>query len=854
MQEFYTSVDRIGNTICERYINEKGQEQRREIQYSPSLFIHSKNQEKYKDLFGNYCHKKQFKTMGEANKYLKDNSGNYEVLGMEDFELAYISDNYSDRKYNIDENMKYIRIANLDIECPAKAFPYATETKYPIKSIVHYDNIMDEYHFFGTKSGQIEWSRKNSMLSDELLDKVVYHPCDSEKTLLTNYILFWKQYTPNATTGWNTESFDIPYIYERMRKVLSEDIANHLSPWKQVKVKRGIDSNDNEYITVDLAGVASFDYLKLYRKFTFKTRPNYRLDTIGHIEVDHRKVEFEQVNYIDFYNEDYQRFGDYNIVDVELVNKIDKKMLLLNLAVTLAYYSGVKFSSVTGTLKPWDAIIFNSLHKENRVVPMARHKAKIKYIGAFVKPPIMGFYHDILSFDLTSLYPSIIRQCNISPETMIKKLELQYSDIYEQIDALTNMEYHILNEGYSASANGMLYTKEFQGVIPREITKVFLERKAHKKVELENSQLAEKEKSAGRPSLNYALIAAREHIQQMVRKIQINSLYGALGNNYFRYYDIRNAEAVTSFGQLAIKWVARDINAYLNRSCNTTGVDYVVYGDTDSVYINFNPLMKKLGKDGVKGENRVEILDRIGKVVEKQVINPSYDYLTEYMNNKEKQMFMDREAIALTGFFLNKKKRYALSVNDMENVRYPVDSPKLKIMGIETQRSSTPPLAQSALKESIRRILTEDESSLQTLVSDTHDQWMGCDYHDISYISSANNIAKYSDEKWNPKFKCPGHLKGVLSHNKLSEQYGFQRIDEGEKVALIKLKEPNRFGIPLIAYPSGGDIPRELDESEMEKSIDRELLYQEKFLSPLKSICSCIDWDYEAKFDLADFF
>lgn len=347
---------------------------------------------------------------------------------------------------------------------------------------------------------------------------------------------------------------------------------------------------------------------------------------------------------------------------------------------------------------------------------------------------------------------------------------------------------------------------------------------------------------------------AQEHIKQMTLKIQINSLYGALGNNFFRYYDIRNAEAVTSFGQLAIQWVARDINSFMNRSCKTKNVDYVVYGDTDSVYINFNPLMKQLGKDHVRGEKRVEILDRLGHVVEDKVINPSYDYLTEYMNNKEKQMFMDREAIALTGFFLDVKKRYALALNDMEGVRYPIDDPHLKIMGLETQRSSTPPLAQEALKESIRRILTEDEGSLQEHVTTTRKRWYTSDYHEISFVSSANNLSKYSDDKYNPLKGCPGHIKGVLAYNKLAEQYGLERINEGEKIALLKLVEPNRYNTPLIAYQSGGNIPVGLDPDHMIKSINRDLLYQEKFIDPLDKICTCIGWEYEAKFDIASFF
>lgn len=844
----YLNVTSIGNNICERYIGDDGTEHRRRVPYEPCLFVHTTKETGFTDIYGKNCLPKRFDSMSAARKYKRDNEEYHEILGMEDFVVSYISDNYKVRTPNINQ----IRIANVDIEVPAPEFPNAKQARYEIKTIVHYDSIDDKYYFFAIPSNS-SWDRSNSVVPANVLAKVVYIECQTEKQLLTEYLLFWRKQCPNIVTGWNIEYFDMPYIGRRIEQVLGQTALSALSPWNKVSF---ISSRDNEdEIKLSIEGVEELDYLALYKKFTFTPRPNYRLDYIGEVEVGANKLTFDQDNYLDFYKQDFQRFGDYNIIDVDLVNRIDKKLFLLQVAVSLAYYAGINFSTVFGTLKPWDAIIFNSLRTKNKVVPMARRNIKNHYIGAFVKDPIAALYRLLASFDLTSLYPSIIRQVNISPECIIGQIPTEYT-IEDQIDKLANREFKFdfdVVGNYSASANGMLYTKEFKGVIPTEIEKVFFGRKDAKKKMIAAQKAAEEAKLKGDMTEyeNQKSLEVQYNIEQMVLKIQINALYGALGNEHFRYFNEKNAEAVTSFGQLAIKWVARDVNKFLNHACGTNGVDYVVYGDTDSIYLTFEALIKKLGKDNLPDNEMIDYMDKIGRMIEDKVINPSYDLLTEYMNNSEKQMFMDREALALKGFFLA-KKRYALSVSDMEGVRY--SEPKLKIMGIETQRSSTPPLAQQGLKECIKRILQQDEGSLQEYVKEFKQKWMDAEYDRISYVSSANNLAQHSDASGYPVKGCPGHIKGALAYNRYAIQNGFDLIKEGERIALVKLKEPNRYGVPVMAYPSGASLPPQIDPVYFKACIDYNLLYEDKFLSPLKSICEAIGWNYEKTFNLSSFF
>ncbi|UNA01983.1 DNA-directed DNA polymerase [Vibrio phage PVA8] len=335
-------------------------------------------------------------------------------------------------------------------------------------------------------------------------------------------------------------------------------------------------------------------------------------------------------------------------------------------------------------------------------------------------------------------------------------------------------------------------------------------------------------------------------VQQMAKKILINSLYGALGNEYFRFYDLRNAEAVTAYGQLAIKWVARDVNIWLNKVCKTTDKDYVIYGDTDSIYVNFDPLLELTGINKLEGDDYTDKFAKVCETVETKVINPSYEALHKYMNTYERQMFMDREVLARTGFFIA-KKRYALDVQDNEGIR----KPKLKIMGIETQRSSTPPLCQKGLKEAIRLILQEGEAKLQEFVKGYEKEFKAAPYQEVSFVSSANNMNKYSDDKGNPGKGCPGHVKGALYYNKLAEEHGFDKINEGDKIAVVFLTR-NKHGIDRIAYPSGGKLPEAI--SYLIDHVDYNRLYEDKFIKPLSAISEAINFDYKKTITLESFF
>lgn len=901
MKPFYLNVEQIGNNIFERYIDSDGKERQRTVQYEPSLFWHSVEgtETKYKDIYGKYCTRKKFSSIQDArdwSKRMKDVG--QEVMGMDDFKLAYISDNYA---YDVMYNRKYIRIANCDIEVTGTDFPKPELALYEIDAITHYDSIDDKFYVFdllNSAFGSVsKWDAKlaalpenqgGDELSQEIIDKVVYLPFETEEELLLEYVRLWEEKPPVIFTGWNVEGFDIPYIVNRITNVLGERVAKRMSPCRKIRSKV-IQNIYGDKQIFDIMGVSVLDYLDLYKKFSFTNQPTYNLDFIAEFETGKGKLKYKgALNKLRMVN--HNRYISYNIEDVNCVQEIDKKRQFIELALSLGYYSKMQIQSVFSPIKTWDAIIFNSLKAKKKVIPELKQHLRQGYPGAYVKEPVPNAYRWVLSFDLTSLYPSIIRQANISPETIVGSFPVAPMADY------INKTAPRPSDVYSCSPNGWMYDKSYQGVIPEEVEKVFLQRKEHKGYMLAAKRNAELVKAAlhkgsygtndlpevdGRFDFNEdfkALLntASKESLEKLLeycewvivtsntaqinRKLLINSCYGALGNIYFRYYDLRNASAITLFGQLAIQWIERKINEYLNTTLGTENYSYVIAGDTDSVYVCLDNLVDKVEhKFNNDTQKLVDFLSKFASEKMEPAIDTAYRELKEYMNNREHLMFMDREAIAgpplgtkgLGGFW-TAKKRYALNVWDMEGTRY--ETPELKIMGLETQKSSTPKSCQVALKECIRRMLQEGGESLQEYYKEFEKQFRENDYSSIASVSSANNLMKYSDAEGFPTKGCPYHVKGVLAYNRSTKNLdGAPPIFEGEKVKVLPLKEGNPFGEKCISWPSGSDLPQEIEEL-VKRNLDYQELFNKTFVKPLSSFTNAAKIDYEKKSSLADLF
>lgn len=892
----YLNIELLGNTIYERYVDDTGTTRTREIEYQPTLFHHVAPgiTTDYRDIHENFVQPKKFFNVRDARNWIQRMKDvGQEALGMDDFAMAYVSDVY---KGHIDFNRDNIRIGILDIEVTAPEFPDPKYARYEIDLICHCELYKGKrtYYIFDLISGVSNWQKHLAAkeVDQEILDNAVYFAFDNEKELLLNYLQFWRERTHDIVFGWNSEIFDIPYIVRRYENVLGPKAAKMLSPYNQIK-SRVVETKYGEQLMYEIVGITTMDYMDVFKKFSFTTMPSYALGYVAERETGRGKLDYEgPIN--EFRGRDHQRYVDYCLIDVQRILDIDKKRCFIDLILSLSYYAKVKFKDVMGTVKVWDSIIFNSLRENKVVVPQMVHTPKQSFVGAFVKEPVVGrYYRYILSFDLTSLYPSIMRLVNISPETIAGNFNpAPLSDYIHRLAPRPSDE-------FSCAPNGMMYRKDKKGVLPRETKKVFDQRKAEKKMMMaaQRNREAVKKIMAARgetpngeemtmavelwrdfneaeleqlhrmsdDALHHVIYLcgmeeAKRNTNQLNRKILINSLYGAVGNEHFRFFNVRNAEAITTMGQLAIQWISRKLNEYLNNMIGSTGVDYVVYCDTDSTYICFDALIDKIGESRFRDTNHiVDFLDKLAKEKIEPYIDVSYRELEEYFNNTEHLLLMDREAIACPplgskgiGGFWTGKKRYALNVYDMEGVRYA--EPKLKIMGMETQRSSTPLACQKSLKESIRRMLQEGEESLQEYYAQFSSDFYKLDYQEIAAVSSANNLMKWTDARGFPISKTPYHIKGAQAFNRIAAKYPtINPIKEGEKVMILALKDRNPFMEKCISWPSGTRLPPEI-EAEVLKWVDYRLMFDKTYAAPIRSMCEANSLEYEKRNNLFDMF
>ena len=654
---------------------------------------------------------------------------------------------------------------------------------------------------------------------------------------------YWVQKTPDIVTGWNVKFFDMPFICRRMDRVLSMKHMRALSPWNSIR-ERELHVRGQKKIYYDIIGVSTLDYYDLYQKFTYTNQESYRLDHIAFVELGQKKLDHSEFeNFQDFYRNNWQKFIEYNIHDVELVDMLEDKMKLIELAVTMAYDAKVNFEDVFFQVRMWDSIIYDALTQENIVIPPKTESTKDQqYAGAYVKEPIPGVYDWVVNFDLNSLYPHLIMQYNISPETL---LDDRVSGI--NVDKLLNREIDTSTlEGVTICPNGTLFTTEKQGFLPKLMEKIYTERTIYKKKMLKAKQEYENTKD---PQLIKDI--AKFNNIQMARKIQLNSAYGAIGNEYFRYFRLENAEAITLSGQLSIRWIENKMNEYLNKILKSGDKDYVIAVDTDSIYLDLGDLVKNVFKGGTPSDEKVvNFLDKICKVELETYIESCYQELAEYVNAYQQKMVMKRENIANRGIW-TAKKRYILNVWDSEGVRYK--EPKMKIMGLETQRSSTPAYFKDKLLKAYKIMIEGSNDDMIDFISRIKSDTKKQSYLDISFPRGCNNLDTYRSFSEIYKKGTPIAVRGSLLYNHYLKQHRitnkFPLIQEGEKIKFIYLKTPNPIGENIISFFN--TIPKEFG---LDRYIDYTKQFEKSFLEPLKNVLDCIGWKHERTGSLSSFF
>jgi len=828
---FYTNVARYGNSILYRGYNDNGIAVQAKYKFKPKIFVPSKDQSKTKGLDGNNIAAVEFDSMREASDFLDQYKeiDNFKMYGTKKYIQQFIGEKFPTvPKYDIN----LIDICSIDIEVESDdGFPEPEQASKEITAITIKSSKSSIYQVWGLG----EWSFEKCEV-DLGEDLVKYHRFDNETDLLVSFVSHWSENYPDVITGWNVRFFDIPYLVNRILRVLGEKETKKLSPWGLIN-DRQVTVMNRKQIFFDITGTETLDYMELFKKFdrVSGNQESYKLDHIAYSVLGENKLSYEEYgNLNNLFRENHQKFIDYNIKDTQLIERLEKKLGIISLVLSISYMGGVNYTDTLGTTAIWESIIYRTL-KQLDVYPEISNRTPVKtdFIGGYVKPPQVGMHNWVVSFDLNSLYPNLIVQWNMSPETIVPGMRTSGVEYY-----LNRKE--TLTGAYTIAANGSQYRKDRPGIMP-----LIIENYYDKRSKIKNEMIEHKKEYEKTPTRDLENKIAQLENEQMAIKILLNSLYGALGSRFFDYYNIAMAEGVTLTGQLAIKWAEKAMNGEMNRLLKTDDKDYVIAMDTDSLYVSFEDLVKKMNPD-----DPVDFIDKICQKHFEQILEKAYNNLYEHMNCHKNRMVMKREAIADRGIW-TAKKRYILNVHNNEGVQYA--KPKIKVTGIEAIKSSTPQIVRSEFHNIFELIMTKDEQTIRNQSNEFRKKFNKSRPEDISFPRGISDISGYYDSKTIYKKGTPIHVRGALLYNDLVKKHGlenkYQEIKSGDKIKFCYLKIPNIIKENVISFPDF--LPPEFG---LDKYIDYDVQYEKTYTSPLDPIMNAIGWSLEEKASLEDFF
>ena len=842
MSKYYTNVACIGNNILYRGVKE-GRRVKLKVAYTPTLFLPSKKETAYKSLEGDFLEPMKFESVREARDFIKryDEVTNFKIFGNSSYQYAFIAD---EQKGMVDWKMEDLSIAILDIEVGSEnGFPDPYLANEPITAIaIKYINGAMTVFACGDYKVQ----------GDE-----VYIKCDDEYNLCKKFLRFWEENCPDAISGWNIKFFDIPYIVNRFNKILGEDETKKLSPWGYINSRKTV-MNNRELTAYDFVGVSTLDYIELYRWYApgGKSQESYSLNNICNVELGESKISYEEFdNLHQLYKLNHQKFIEYNIKDVELVLKLEQKLKLIELGLTLAYDTKTNYEDIFAQTRMWDSLIYNYLFERKIIVPPKSNNSKTAaFEGAYVKEVQVGKHDWVASFDLNSLYPHLMMQYNISPETLIEvsDYDKEMRDVISKgvsVDKMIeqNVDTSKLT-GVTITPNGQFFRTDKQGFLPKMLEEMYVDRSKFKKLMLKAKQEYENEKDESKKNEINNRIARYDNLQ-LAKKVSLNSAYGALGSQYFRFYDLRMALAVTLAGQLSIRWIEKHLNSYMNNLLKTEE-DYVIASDTDSIYLKLGPLVDKVHKDKTDTNKIIAFMDRVCEDKIQPSIDESYENLANYVHAFAQKMQMKREALADKGIW-TAKKRYILNVYNNEGVAY--NEPHMKVMGLEMVKSSTPSAIREKMKESIKIMMQGTENDIHEFIADFKVNFKKLPVEDISFPRGLNGLKDYADSVIMYKKGTPIHVKGAILYNhhlvKMGLDKKYPKIQEGEKVKFTYIKQPNPFKDMVISYP--GRLPVEFG---LQQYIDYDLQFDKAFIEPIKVVLDCMGWSTEKRNSLESFF
>ena len=763
-----------------------------------------------------------------------------------------------------------LQTAFFDIEVdfdPARGYADPEEAFMPITAIGVYLQWLNQMVCLAVPPKTLSWDQAQSIAS-KLPEVILFK---TEKEMLETFLVLIED--ADILSGWNSEGYDIPYTVNRIIKTLGKSELRKLCLWDQMPVVREYEAYGSQRQTYDLVGRVHLDYMQLYRKYNYEERHSYRLDYIGEMEIGERKVAYE--GSLDrLYNHDFEKFLEYNIQDTVLLNKLDKKLQFIDLANTIAHDNTVLLPTTMGAVATTEQAIINEAHRRGFVVPdrIKGERGDTQAAGAYVAFPKKGYHDWVGSMDINSLYPSVFRALNMAPETIVGQLRPTYTD--EEINNKIKLEkasfadawlgkfgtnefefvmskdiHHVMhldmedgasvevtgadvynlifNSGqpWNISANGTIFKTDFQGVVPGLLERWYAERK--------ELQAKKKEATTDEEKSFWDK-------RQLVKKINLNSLYGAILNPGCRFFDKRIGQSTTLTGRRITRFMAGKTNELLTGKFDHVG-DCIIYGDTDSVYFTAVPALPQGSELDL--ESAVALYDHISDTVSDGF--PGFlkaEFNVPYENGKV--LKAGREVVGRSGLFIT-KKRYAIKCLDIEG--YQPEGGKLKIMGMEIKRSDTPEFVQDFLEEVLNDALSGvPEKDVIAKIRDFKKAFQSMDPWKKGMPKRVNNLTNYTEKLKSTRktenmklFKLealkdentsnmiPGHVRASINWNDLktafSDNYSMTIMD-GMKVIVCRLKN-NAMGYSSIAYPTDElnlpqwfkDLP--FDEAGMEEAV-----------------------------------
>ena len=770
-----------------------------------------------------------------------------------------------------------LNVAFFDIEVdfdPARGYASPEDAFMPITAIAVYLQWMETMICLAIPPKTLSMDEAKRQVED-MPNTMLF---ETESEMLDTFLDIIQDV--DVLSGWNSEGFDIPYTVNRVTKVLSKEDTRRFCLWNQFPKKREYEKYGKTAVTYDFIGRVHLDSLELYRKYTYEERHTYRLDAIGEMEIGENKTVYEGT--LDqLYNNDFRRFIEYNRQDTALLDKLDKKLKFLALANTLAHECTVLLATTMGAVAVTEQAIINEAHKRGMIVPnrVNRDGIDTQAAGAYVAYPKKGIHEWIGSLDINSLYPSAIRALNMGPETIVGQLRqdgtkdyvaaemakgksfasawegifgsLEYTDVLEKkvgreitidwedggSDSLSAAQIYDLifesNQPWMLSANGTIFTYEKEGIIPGLLKRWYAERK--------EMQTKLKECIAAGNKIEEEYWDKR----QLVKKINLNSLYGAILNPGCRFFDNRIGQSTTLTGRAIARHMASKVNEIITGEADHVG-RAIIYGDTDSCYFSaYSTLKKDIEKGQIpwSRESVVELYDTIGETVNGTFVKFMQDAF-HCPKTRGDVIKAGRELVASKGLFIT-KKRYAVLYYDKEGKRADVDSPgKIKAMGLDLKRSDTPVVIQDFLSAVLTKVLNgETKESVLGYITDFRTEFKTRPGWEKGSPKRANNITDYRDkEKKAGKTNMPGHVRASLNWNTLKrmmdDKYSMSIVD-GAKVIVCKVKD-NPMGYTSVAYPVDElrlpqwfkDLP--FDDAEMETTVIDE---------KLENLIGVLEWD-----------